>query len=386
MIRFLVISFVSLTMVSCSQLQEKLGNNIQGKSFNIDKLWVRNTLDKDFYGYRHPHRMSPILYKGMVIQGNAIDGIGAFDQNTGNRKWFLNIKGGVEAGAVIQEDKLYMGAGDGFFYAVEAFSGQVLWKTPINAETLSRPTFYQGVIYFIAGNNRAYALEANTGKVKWSYSRQETSTLSIRGGSQPEVSKETLYLGFSDGTLVALNLVDGKLKWEKNLNRNRRFRDIDAQPTIDDNRLYVAGFDGGLYCINPDTGTLLWQHEQGGFSAATIYEGVVYYTTTDGYVVALDKVSGQVKWRYKLKVGLGTRPTFFRGLLVFGEYEGDLIALEARTGKLVGRYSPGRGIMSQPTIDANTGRTYFISVNANLFAMKLQWRTNQETWPWDKTL
>ena len=386
MIRLAFYLLLLSQITACSQLKGVFGSNIQSKSFHIDKLWVRNTLNKDFYGFRHPHRMQPIIFKGLIIQGNAIDGIGAFDQGTGNLKWFLKIKGGTEGGGVIHKNTLYVGGGDGFFYALDAFRGQLQWKTPINAETLSRPTYYKDSVYFIAGNNRVYSLNAKSGKVNWSYSRQETSTLSIRGGSQPEIYKETLYLGFSDGALVAINVDDGKLKWEKNLNRSRRFRDIDAKPVIEGGRLYIAGFDEAFYCLNADTGSLIWSHDQGGFSAATLSGEFVYYTTTDGYVLALDKASGKVKWSYKLREGLGTRPTLFRGLLVFGEYEGNLMVLEATTGKVVGHYSPGRGIMSQPTIDKSTGKAYFISVNANLFAMKLHWRTKKDIWPWDKAL
>ncbi|MCB0391293.1 MAG: PQQ-binding-like beta-propeller repeat protein [Bdellovibrionales bacterium] len=352
----------------------------------MDKLWVRNTLNEEYFGFRHPHRMTPIMFKGLIIQGNAIDGIGAFDEKTGNLKWFLSVKGGVEAGGVVEKNTLYFGGGDGFFYSIDAFGGQLNWKTPINAETLSTPTFHNENIYFIGGNNRVYSLQASTGKVNWSYSRQETSNLSIRGGSQPEIYKETLYLGFSDGALVALSVDDGKVKWEKNINRNRRFRDIDAKPVIENDKIYVAGFDDAFYCLDANSGSVIWTYDRGGFSAATLSGELIYFTTTDGYVVALQKSSGKLKWQYKLKKGLGTQPTLYRGLVVFGEYEGDLVALESLSGNQVGRYSPGRGIMSQPTIDKSTGRTYFISVNANLYALKIHWQANKESWPWDKAL
>lgn len=373
-------------LTSCSQLKSIVGNNIESKSFQFDNLWVRNTLAKNYYGYRHPQRMSPLIYNGTIIQGNAIDGIGAFDINTGNIKWFRNIKGGVEGGGVIEKDTLYAGAGDGFFYALNANNGDVKWKTPINAETLSRPTYLNGYVYFIAGNNRIYTLESATGKVKWSYSRQETSSLSIRGGSQPTIHNGLVYLGFSDGYLVALAIEDGKLKWEKLLNKNRRFRDIDAMPVVENDRLYIAGFDEAFYCLDANTGVVQWQHDQGGYSAATLSSDRLFYTTTDGYVVSLYKNSGKVDWRYKLKSGLGTQPTLYRGLVIFGEYEGNLVALDEKNGKWVNSYAPGRGIMSRPTIDPKTGKAYFISVNANLFAMKLNWRAKNEEWPWDKSL
>ncbi len=382
----ILVFYALLSFTGCSQLNEFVGKKNSAKTFSIDKLWVRNTLQKEFYGFRHSHRMSPIIFKGMIIQGNAIDGIGAYNQKSGHIKWFKKIKGGVEAGAVLANNKLYAGASDGFFYSLDAYTGQVIWKTPVKAETLSVPTFHNGFVYFIAGNNRVYSLDAKNGKVQWSYSRQETSALSIRGGSQPTVYKGALYLGFSDGVLVSLNLADGKLKWEKALNKNKRFRDIDAKATIVDGKIYIASFDQGLTCLDAEKGSIYWQHDQGGYSAATVYGDQIYYTSTDGNVISLDKDSGKLAWRYPLASGLGTQPVVYRGLLVFGEYEGDVVALDAGTGRVVGKYSPGRGVMSKPTVEKTSGKVYFISVNANLFAMKLQWKKPKDSWPWDKAL
>lgn len=379
--KFAFLVLLAVTTLSCAMLKEE--SSVSTKTFAIDKLWVRNTLLNDYYGFRHPHRMTPIIYKDMIIQGNAIDGIGAFDQLSGNQRWFLPIKGGVEAGASLLDDNLFAGASDGFFYAIEALTGNVLWKTPINAETLSTPTVADDLVYFIAGNNRVYALNTVDGKVKWSYSRQETTNLSIRGGSQPAIAGDKLLLGFSDGVFVALNINDGKVVWEKSLNRSKRFRDVDAHPVVKGDKVFVASFDQALYCLEVSSGKVLWRVDQGGFSAVLLDGEKLYYATTDGFMNAHDQDSGKLIWSHKIKKGHATRPTLYRGLLVYGEYEGDLVALDSLTGKEVGSYSPGRGLMSQPLIIPESGKTFFISVNANLFALKLHWKTLKDKWPWE---
>lgn len=370
----------------CAALESKIGRNVQPKTFSIDKLWVRSTLQSDFYGFRRPHRMSPIIYGNYLIQGNGIDGIGAYQAKTGHQKWFLPIPGGVEAGAAINKDRIFAGGSDGFFYSINAQTGSVNWKTPLQVETLSEPTFHENIIYFIAGNNRFYALEGDSGKILWSYSRQETSNLSIRGGSQPTIYKNTAYIGFSDGVLVAVDISNGKPKWERSLNKNKKFRDIDSRPMIENDKIYVTAFDEGLSCLDVETGKVLWQHDQGGFSAVTLHQDRVFYSTTDGEMLSLDKTSGKVLWSYRLKNTLATQPEIYKGLIVFGEYEGDIVALDAESGRPVGKYSTGRGVMGKPTIDGKSGNLYFISVNANLYALKLEWTHTGDKWPWEKVL
>ena len=375
-----------LFITGCSHIDGVFNKKMATKTFSFDKLWVRNTLNSDYYGFRHTHRMSPILYSGMIVQGNAIDGISVYDSKTGNLKWFKNISGGIEAGAIIENDIIFAGASDGYFYSLDIFSGTIKWKTPIQAETLSAPIYFNGRIFFIAGNNRLYCLEGTSGKVVWTYSRQETSSFSIRGGSQPAIYKDSIYAGFSDGFLVSIDINDGKLKWEKSVNKHKRFRDVDSKPVFSEERVYVTGFDQSITALNSETGSVYWQHDQGGYSSVVINNNNLYYSTTDGYVISMDKNSGKILWKYKLKSSLGTEPVLFRGLLIFGEYEGDLIALDEVSGKVVGTFSTGRGIMSKPFVDSKTGTIYFISVDANLYSLKMEWKALTDKWPWEKVL
>ena len=81
--RFLLLTALTI-MTGCGVLQKQ---TVQRKTLEFDKKWVRSTLLTDYLKYRVIHRFQPILHKGMVIQGNAIDGIVAYDRNTGVKVW-----------------------------------------------------------------------------------------------------------------------------------------------------------------------------------------------------------------------------------------------------------------------------------------------------------
>jgi outer membrane protein assembly factor BamB len=341
--------------------------------FQVDQVWAQRTTEKDNLGFRKINRMKPLIYKNWILQANGMDGVAAFDRETGQEKWRLPINQGSEPSAALINDRLFLGAGDGQFYAIQADQGKVLWTFPTRIETLSEPLLHEGVLYFLTGNNTLYALDAATGKQLWLYSRQDTSSLSIRSGSKPALRGGTLYVGFSDGSLVALMASNGVVKWEKQLNRNKKFRDLDSDPLLEGDFLYVLGYDDHIYCLRAATGEQVWMSPMGGYGSILLQGDRLYYAGSAGEFMALNKETGQKVWSFPLKEGIATSASILKGLVIFGESQGSLRILDASSGKEVGSFNPGRGILSPPTIDEANSRVYFISNEANLYSLKVGW-------------
>ncbi len=351
--------------------------------FVVEKRWVRDTVEQEYVQGRRIHRFSPILTDKMVITGNSIDGLVAYDRGTALQRWRLPIKDGSEAGAQLAEDILYFGAGDGQLYAIQPESGKSLWTYPLKAEGIARPLIRNGIVYVLGGNNVAHALNARTGKLVWTYNRREASNISVRGGSQPALVGDLVLVGFSDGALVALNKSSGAVVWEANLNRNKRFRDVDSTPIVDGDNIYVSSYDGSLYCLNRNDGRVLWVVDDGGYEEVLLNGNVIYYSSTSGKTMALDKGSGKVIWSKENPRGIATAPMLYKGVLMVGEMEGALRFLDARTGELLSEFAPGRGVTSKAAVDANNGEVYFMSTDANLFALQVNWKKHAKDWPWE---
>ncbi|MFV8250312.1 PQQ-binding-like beta-propeller repeat protein [Bdellovibrio bacteriovorus] len=366
-----------LTLVGCTTLNSGLEKwsslNNSKREYEVKAAWIRRTTEKDNLGFRKINRMTPVLAGDLVIQGNGLDGIVAYSRDNGQERWRLPIENGAEPSATLIRDRLFVGASDGNFYSIEASTGKVQWTFNTKSENLAAPLLEDGIVYFLAGNSVFYALDASTGHQVWLYSRQDTSQFSIRGGSQAALNNGTLYVGFSDGSVVALNAKTGSSLWEVQLNRNKRFRDIDATPVVEGNQLYVAGYDDKLYCLSADKGEVVWRIDGGGYSGVTVVGDKLIYPTTNGEVQALNKASGGKLWSYKLKDGIATQVRTYKGVLVFGESQGSLRFLDANAGTEVGSFEPGRGILSSPQVDEKAGRVYFISGEANLYAIDAGW-------------
>lgn len=372
----------------CASLRSSLGGATAPREFVIESTWVRSTPQKDFLGYRRLNRMAPLVLETMVVQGNSIDGLVAYNRKNGNEIWRLNIENGVEGGAVESGGNLYFGASDGLFYCVKASDGAVLWTFPMRSETLAPPTIESGVVYAQNGADVVYALDAATGKQLWLYNRQVTGNFSIRATTRPVVAGESVYVGFSDGFIVSLKKRDGGLLWERKIGRAPRFRDVDATPVIDGDSLFVSSFDGTLYSLRAESGDINWQIEEGGYVPVTLgterLADRLYYATATGKILILDKRSGKQISAIELKKGIPTQPVVFKNLLIYGESEGGLIAADAETGVPVGRFEPGRGLMARPTVIDQTGEAYIMSNNANIFALKMGYKRIADRLPWQK--
>jgi len=131
----------------------------------------------------------------------------------------------------------------------------------------------------------------------------------------PGVAVDSLcFFGSSDGSVRAIDLTTGKLRWEF-----PTAAPIKSPPTIWEGRLYVGSGDGYAYCLEAATGRLLWRFRAAPVerhimvygnlgstwpvnSGVLVSDGVAYLAAGiidhDGtYVYALDAVTGQLKWQ-----------------------------------------------------------------------------------------
>lgn len=368
--KIFALGWTLILTAACSQFQTGNARRV----FETQPVFVKMATAQPIPGFRKISRMKPVLYKDLVIQANGVDGIAAFDRLKGEERWRLPIENGAEPSATLINNRLFVGASDGQFYAIQADSGKVLWTFPTRIETLSEPLLADGILYFLTGNNTVYALDATNGKQLWLYSRQDPSSLSIRGGSKPALRNGTLYVGFSDGSIVALLAQNGAVKWEKQLNKNKKFRDVDSDPLLEGDYLYVSSYDDHIYCLRAGTGEQVWSSSVGGYGSILLSGDRLFYAGTNGEFVSLNKETGQKVWSHSLKEGIATSASIYKGLVIFGESQGPLQILDAATGKQVSSFSPGRGILSPPTVDEKNDMVYFISNEANLYGVRIGWK------------
>lgn len=367
----LLILILSGFFISGCSMLSKI-NEKNNRKFVVNAHWVQDTLAKKNNEFRKINRMSPVIYKNTVVVGNSIDGLVSYDLTTKNVKWRLNIPYGVEASAASIKDRLFVGSNNGRMYSINLQNGEIVWTFESKSELVAEPLLNDGVLYFVSGSQSLYALDAATGKQLWIHSRQDTtSSMTIRGGSKPAIANDLIYVGFSDGALVALNVKTGTEQWEITLNRNSKFKDIDASPVIDGDYIYVNSYDDKVYCLSKEKGEIIWNAPYGGPTTPLVSGAHVFVTSSKGDLVALTKKDGNLAWSRKTSEGIFSELSLYNDLIVTGETQGKLLFFNKTTGETVGSFEPGRGVFSKPSVFENL--IYFVSGEGNVYGLKAQY-------------
>jgi outer membrane protein assembly factor BamB len=142
----------------------------------------------------------------------------------------------------------------GVISCLDAAKGKVLWRkeNPTNAI----PQFYTGMSPLIIDgmciaqvgtkdNGSVIAFDLNTGNEKWKYSGEGPAYASP---SLMTVDKTKLLILFTEKSLLALTLEDGKLQWQIAAAPQQRFYNC-VSPYIDGDKIYYSGQGTGIKAV-----------------------------------------------------------------------------------------------------------------------------------------
>ncbi len=339
---------------------------------DLSRQWSRSTLIKPHYHFRNLHRMAPLVTESLVIQGNGTDGIKAFYRESGHRVWSLPLTNGVEGGATLDANRLYFGANNGQFYCVDVNSGAILWEFKLNSESLAAPLVQGQFVYHVAGSNTLYAFNKITGESVWVKTNAAKSNMTVRGQTAPVYEQGVLYLGFSDGTFVAINAQNGRELWSKRIGDDKKFNDVDATAVVTPTCILVSSFANALFCLDKNSGGIKWRHDFGGYNSVLVTDNQIYYPTLNSEIHLLDAESGKLIRKVVNIDGLATQPIEVGPYIAYGESEGKLVLRAKGSLKEVASFAPGLGIFARPSVDASLTQIFFVSGDANLYRFDLK--------------
>jgi outer membrane protein assembly factor BamB len=105
---------------------------------------------------------SPVVNRRLPEDGYGA--VQAFDPKTGERKWAFTMTDVTDSGLLTTaSDVLFSGGREGYFFALDARSGALLWKTSVGGQVSAGPMTYsvggKQYVAIAAGNSLfAYAL------------------------------------------------------------------------------------------------------------------------------------------------------------------------------------------------------------------------------------
>ena len=324
--------------------------------------WVVDTVRQGALRQELVNNSPPLVHDDFVVQGNAIDGVKAYDKKTGKLLWDFYISSGVVSPLVFHKGNIYFGGADGFFYSLQLESGLLNWKYFSAVENSGPPLISEGTIYWLSNDQKIYALDLK-GNLLWIYPDSQSSKgFLVRGTARPVVYKNNLYAGFQTGSLVVLNKKTGQLKWQNSFSQP-----IIENLKIDKQCLLVPVFNSHLFCLNRLTGKTLWKLK-GGSSVYWRQPSYIYQLFEGRLFAFKDR---KVLWKKKLEGSYPFPPVLVKDYLLYGfSSKGNLTVLQSRNGQYAGKYKFGKGLSAPITVQGND--IYLFSVSGYLHKLSLK--------------
>ena len=190
----------------------------------------------------------------------------AFDKRTGKVLWVSNAgqvmfkdanNNGSPTVATIDGRRVVVGAGaDGWVHAVDAGTGEPLWRFDLSLRGLQVPVLVKGDTVYAAHSEentdapgvmgRVVALDGTgRGDVTKTAEIWRTNGLGV-GFASPTAAGERLYLLGNSADLHALELKTGEPRWTLNVGNIGR-----AAPTFADGKLFVTEENGHVFILEP---------------------------------------------------------------------------------------------------------------------------------------
>lgn len=152
-----------------------------------------------------------------------------------------------------------------------------------------------------------------------------------------------------------------------------------SRPAILQGVVYVgrAGtFEGGgLLALDSKSGSLLWEFETTGHvpSSPAIADGIIFFSTLNGFVYALDAATGEEKWEFDSGARIRSSVAIHDSHLIVGSYRlggggGELFALSTTDGSLSWSL-PVEGFFFESAPIVSEGLLLIGNTDGNLYAV-----------------
>lgn len=342
--------------------------------------------------------------------------------------WERDTPGVMLAPPAIVDGVAYITTEDGIVAALDATSGETVWRYEIGSPSDSAPAVSDSAIYVGARNHRLLALNREDGLLLW-----ERNLGNIVLGSAIVVDG-TVYIGSTNSRLEALDAATGERRWSARIkgwvvghpasdgsvvaaaSLGERFITVDPEtgrrrlvfysgtpvvggPVIADGRAYFVTNRGGIWAVDPSavsrpfsrfayvakfnffywrllkdapqqTGSLWVGAARGRVKYSPVYaDGILMVVNEKGVVRALDGATGAELWERALEAEVSAEPVAGGDVVLIATATRRLVALDITSGEVVWEYAlEGGGLSAAPTV--SEGMLYLPMADGRLVALR----------------
>ncbi len=329
---------------------------------------------------------SPVVREGEIYVGTVDGKFHALKATDGSEAWTWSGTHALYGAATITDSSVLFIDEACELICLNRTDGQLRWRTPLAAslaeppknETFNRrtvtPVVREGVVYVGSADHGLYALAADTGKQLWRFdagapiyaavaiegdallvscydgsvrlvdcrTQKELAHTKLPGSvaSTAVVAGDILLVGCRDYLLYGLKRSDLSIAWRKPY----WFSWVESVPALVDGVAYIGGSDFRyISALDPSTGHARWATDVRGLTWGTplvtvdrVFAGSSAQNPAaikhEGGIMALDRRTGAVLWRYPIALPAGADRAGVLGSLALA---GDTVIAAAYDGTVL---------------------------------------------------
>jgi len=299
-----------------------------------------------------------------LVQGNTVylaaaDGtVLALDAHTGQDVWRTAVGKPLVAGvgsdgvttAVVTKSNELVGLVD----------GKQAWSKPLTAGAYTAPLVAGARVFVVTADRTLSAFDARTGQPLWSQQRTG-EPLVLRQPGVLQSHGNTLLAGMT-GRLVAFNPDNGAVLWEapiaspRGTNDVERLVDLVGPTSAQGNVLCARAFQASVGCVDAARGQVLWTQTARGSVGVGGDAELVAGAESNGTVQAWSREDGKRLWSVdRFQHRRLTAPLLLGRSVILGDDTGLVHVVSKQDGSHLNRLqTDGSGVAAAPVVAADT--------------------------------
>jgi outer membrane protein assembly factor BamB len=208
---------------------------------------------------------------------------------TGERQWHVTTD---VAWPIAVADSLVVAAGNHSIVLLRAEDGSPRWSVSLKAPIAVAPAFRNGMIFVGLTTGELVALRAGDGAVVWTHELAHPPVIPI------VASDVAVFAASSSGAVVGVEIDTGRTRWVRRLPAAAA-----SMAVVETGLLVIGGSDKCLYALRTTNGGNRWPRRRIGARPAGPAVGDtrnLYYVALDNILWALNRRTGDVRWRQLL--------------------------------------------------------------------------------------
>ena len=380
MVKNLLISICLILISSCSTLAFWSDDDVDNlkpvelksiqKDFSISVEWK-----KSLKGESNLSSFKPSYYSGNMLVADPEGNIVSLNPKTGKENWKIGLDRQLSAGIASGFGKLIVSDVNGFVIAINSDTQEIIWEKNVGGEVLSRAKVTASLIIVKNSVGELIALNSNSGEQKWIY-RSQLPALTIRGTGEPILEDGIVYASFDNGRLGAFQLETGLFLWDQPISfvegssELENLIDADSAPVITKQLLFAANYQGNLTAFDISQKRPVWNSKSSSFHSPVVTNNMIMVIQDNGSILSFSLVNLDPAWtsqeylRRQLSSGV-----MYKNLMLVGDFEGYVHAINPLTGLTQGR----KKVSAEQIISIVTFRdlAYVVDQDSNIIAIKL---------------